>query len=111
MTDLDDQLDSVVLVHRDDVCDPVYGSDEGGHVAVGPHHKSCDSEDCDHAPDGICSDIERAERDAAGMTALVNASPVLLEIAAAAKALQSEGWDFRSSTMDVLLAALDKVTS
>lgn len=48
-------------------------------------------------------------KDPYGAAAFRNAAPVLLEIAAATKALQSEGWDFRSATMDMLLAALAKV--
>lgn len=63
-----------------------YGSDHGGHAAVGPHHVACDDHACDHAPESSCSDMERAQTDADGIAALRNAAPVLLEIAAAALA-------------------------
>lgn len=51
---------------------------EGGHAAVGPHHKSCDDAGCDHAP-GSCSDSERADVDAAGITWLRNNLGALLD--------------------------------
>ena len=90
-----------------------YGSDEGGHAAVGPHHKSCDGDGCDHAPESSCSDVERADKDAAGIAVLHNAADALLEIAAAAqerqRAVDREDWDAITRANDRLRAALGKV--
>lgn len=46
--------------------------------------------------------------DARGIVATVKAADALIELAEAAKAIQGEGWDFRSKTMDRVLAALVK---
>lgn len=67
-----------------------YNTDEGGHAAVGPHHKSCDDLHCDHAP-GSCSDSQRADVDATGIAWLRNNIGALLDRMEAAEVVASAG--------------------
>lgn len=59
----------------------------------------------------VCLSDLRAQHDAAagGTWHSSRDALVLLEVAESVKALQLEGWDFRSPTMDLVLAALRKV--
>lgn len=59
----------------------------------------------------VCLSDLRAQHDAAagGTWHSSRDALVLLEVAESVKTLQLEGWDFRSPTMDRVLAALRKV--
>lgn len=62
------------------------------------------------AYDEVGDDAGWDPHNAAGIVAEHNAIGVLIEVARAARCVQALGWDFRSTALDQLLAALAKVS-